>query len=85
MCANLINSIITFSTPPSALGVQVRYEEMMKMFGMQGYFCTEIEQLQKAIKEANQLTDKPTIINVAISPSSDRKPQSFNWLTESKL
>lgn len=58
---------------------------MMKMFGMQGYFCTEIEQLQKAIKAANQLTDKPTIINVAISPSSDRKPQSFNWLTESKL
>jgi len=57
----------------------------MKMFGMNGYFCTEIEQLQAAVKAANQLTDKPTIINVAISPSSDRKPQSFNWLTESKL
>lgn len=55
------------------------------MFGMQGYFCTEIEQLQAAVKAANQLTDRPTIINVAISPSSDRKPQSFNWLTESKL
>ncbi|XP_034103595.1 2-hydroxyacyl-CoA lyase 1 [Drosophila nasuta] len=76
---------LTQITPPSALGVQVRYEEMMKMFGMQGYFCTEIEQLQAAVKAANQLTDKPTIINVAISPSSDRKPQSFNWLTESKL
>lgn len=73
------------STPPSALGVQVRYEEMMKMFGMKGYFCTEIEELQAAVKAANQLTDRPTIINVAISPSSDRKPQSFNWLTESKL
>ncbi|KAI8038860.1 hypothetical protein M5D96_008773 [Drosophila gunungcola] len=76
---------LTQITPPSALGVQVRYEEMMKMFGMQGYFCTEIEQLQAAVKAANQLTDRPTIINVAISPSSDRKPQSFNWLTESKL
>ncbi|XP_037948727.1 2-hydroxyacyl-CoA lyase 1 [Teleopsis dalmanni] len=72
-------------TPPSALGVQVHYEEMMKMFGLKGYFCKEIVELQSALKEAQKLTDKPTIINVAINPSSDRKPQTFNWLTESKL
>lgn len=74
-----------FSTPPSALGVQVHYEEMMKMFGLKGYFCKTVPELQAAVKEAQKLKDKPTIINVAISPSSDRKPQSFNWLTESKL
>ncbi|XP_013119363.1 2-hydroxyacyl-CoA lyase 1 [Stomoxys calcitrans] len=72
-------------TPPSALGVQVRYEEMMKMFGMKGHFCQTIPELQEAVKASQKLSDKPTIINVAISPSSDRKPQSFNWLTESKL
>lgn len=72
-------------TPPSALGVQVRYEEMMKMFGLNGHFCKEIPELQAALRDAQKLTDKPTIINVAINPSSDRKPQTFNWLTESKL
>lgn len=77
--------VYDFSTPPSALGVQVRYEEMMKMFGLQGYFCKEIPELQAALREAQKLSDKPTIINVAINPSSDRKPQTFNWLTESKL
>lgn len=74
-----------FSTPPSSLGVQVRYEKMMQMFGLNGYFCKEVSELRSAIQEAQKLIDKPTIINVAIAPSSDRKPQSFNWLTESKL
>lgn len=78
-------SFFHFSTPPSALGVQVHYEEMMKMFGLSGYFCKTIPELQTAVKESQKLMDKPTIINVAISPASDRKPQSFNWLTESKL
>lgn len=72
-------------TPPSALGVQVRYEQMLQMFGLQGHFVRDIPELQKAIKEAQQLTDRPTIINVIINPTADRKPQSFNWLTESKL
>lgn len=58
---------------------------MMKMFGMKGYFVREIHELQKALKEALLLVDRPTIINVIISPNADRKPQSFNWLTESKL
>uniref|UniRef100_A0A1A9ZYI5 2-hydroxyacyl-CoA lyase n=1 Tax=Glossina pallidipes TaxID=7398 RepID=A0A1A9ZYI5_GLOPL len=72
-------------TPPSALSVEVRYERMMEMFGMKGYFCKTIPELQRAMKESLQLIDMPTIINVAIDPTSDRKPQSFHWLTESKL
>jgi 2-hydroxyacyl-CoA lyase 1 len=31
------------------------------------------------------MKDAPTIINVMINPSADRKPQDFAWLTESKL
>jgi 2-hydroxyacyl-CoA lyase 1 len=32
-----------------------------------------------------QVMDMPSIINVMINPSADRKPQNFAWLTESKL
>lgn len=73
------------STPPSALTVETQYEKMMNMFGLKGYFVREVPELQSALTEALSLVDVPTIINVIISPSSDRKPQTFNWLTESKL
>jgi len=72
-------------TPPSALTCETRYERMMEMFGLKGFFVREIPELQRAVKEALTYTDKPTIINVIINPSADRKPQAFNWLTESKL
>lgn len=57
----------------------------MQMFNMKGHFVRTIPELQTAVKESLALTDRPTIINVIISPTADRKPQSFNWLTESKL
>lgn len=57
----------------------------MQMFQMKGHFVKTIPELQAAVKESLALTDRPTIINVIINPSADRKPQSFNWLTESKL
>lgn len=72
-------------TPPSALTVETRYEALMEMFGHKGYFVKEIPDLQRAVKESLALENRPSIINVIISPSSDRMPQSFNWLTESKL
>lgn len=55
------------------------------MFGKKGYFVTNVEELQKAVTEALKIQDGPTVINVVISPTADRKPQAFNWLTESKL
>ena len=57
----------------------------MGLFGKKGYFVTSISQLQQAVKEALKINDGPSIINVIISPSADRKPQTFSWLTESKL
>lgn len=57
----------------------------MNMFGMEGYFVRKVTELQQALKEALKLKDRPTIINVIINPSADRKQQTFNWLTESKL
>jgi 2-hydroxyacyl-CoA lyase 1 len=76
---------IIFRTPPTSLSVSTRYENMMNLFGRKGFYCTSISELQNAVKEALKVTDGPSIINVIISPSADRKPQTFSWLTESKL
>jgi len=76
---------VTKVTPPTSLSTNVHYERMMEMFNIKGHFCVNIPQLQSALQEALQVTDMPSIINVMINPSADRKPQSFAWLTESKL
>lgn len=57
----------------------------MQMFGQKGYLVRDIPQLQNALSEALTLTNRPTIINVLISPNSDRKAQEHSWLTVSKL
>lgn len=44
-----------------------------------------IPELRQSLNEALKINDRPTMLNVIIGPSSDRKEQSFNWLTESKL
>uniref|UniRef100_A0A1B6F1Z5 2-hydroxyacyl-CoA lyase n=2 Tax=Cuerna arida TaxID=1464854 RepID=A0A1B6F1Z5_9HEMI len=71
--------------PPTSLSASVRYDKMVQMFGGQGYFCQTIPELQSALRSALTVRDQPTIINVMINPSADRKPQNFNWLTTSKL
>ncbi|KAJ8959662.1 hypothetical protein NQ318_021850 [Aromia moschata] len=76
---------ITKVTPPGCLSSSARYDNMMNIFGRTGYFVQTVPELKKAVKEAEQINDGPTIINVIISPTADRKPQTFNWLTESKL
>lgn len=72
-------------TPVTALNVEVKYEQMMSMFGKKGHFVRTIPELQNAVLQALIPTDQPSIINVIISPQADRKPQNFSWLTESKL
>nr|CAD7412274.1 unnamed protein product [Timema poppensis] len=76
---------ITKVTPPQSLTVDTHYERLMELGGGKGHFCMTIPQLQDALKEALQLKNRPSIINVMINPSADRKPQTFSWLTESKL
>ncbi|XP_026285433.1 2-hydroxyacyl-CoA lyase 1 [Frankliniella occidentalis] len=72
-------------TPPTALTVKVRYDNIMTLFGRRGYFCSTIPEVQDAVKECLKIVDGPSVINIAINPAADRKPQPFNWLTESKL
>ncbi|XP_046417214.1 2-hydroxyacyl-CoA lyase 1 isoform X1 [Neodiprion fabricii] len=72
-------------TPTRSLTVETHYEKIMEMFGKKGHFCSTIPELDKAVKSALKETDSPSIINTMIDPLADRKTQSFNWLTESKL
>lgn len=58
---------------------------MMEMFGETGHLCRTVDEIKAALKTALAVTDKPSIINILIDPQSNRKPQTFNWLTESKL
>ncbi|CAB3234047.1 unnamed protein product [Arctia plantaginis] len=76
---------VTQCTPPTALSVEVRYEKMMEIFGESGHLCRTVEEIEAAVKKALSVTDKPSIINILIDPQSNRKPQTFSWLTESKL
>lgn len=77
--------MLFFRIAPSLLTTNTHYENMMQLFNKSGYFCKTIPEIQTALKEALKVTDHPTIINVMINPSAERKPQTFSWLTESKL
>lgn len=72
-------------TPPTSLSSEVHYENMMGLFNETGFLCRTVDEINEAMKKALKVTDRPTIINILINPQSNRKPQKFNWLTESKL
>jgi len=75
----------TTTIPPTVLSTYARYEEMMKIFGKSGYLCKTVDDIKSAISQALKVNDAPSMINIIISPQADRKPQTFAWLTESKL
>lgn len=66
--------------PPVAYTPRARYEKMIEGFGGRGWFATTPEELAASLKQAIAL-DFPTIVNVAIDPRAQRKPQKFEWLT----
>ncbi len=68
------------NVPPMVYTPQARYEKMIEGFGGKGYFATTPDELSSALKEALAET-VPTIVNVAIDPRAQRKPQKFEWLT----
>ncbi|KAL7033973.1 hypothetical protein ACKWTF_007801 [Chironomus riparius] len=75
----------SLTIPATALNAETHYEHMMNMFDKKGFYARTIPELKKAVKEALIPSDHPSIINVFINPQADRKPQTFSWLTESKL
>ncbi|CAG7830368.1 unnamed protein product [Allacma fusca] len=76
---------LALTSPPNCLTPNCRYDKLADMCGGQGFYCETIDQLKDALKAAVQETNKPTIINVMISSSAQRKQQDFDWLTRSKI
>ena len=66
--------------PPLAYTPKARYEKMIEGFGGRGYYAETPEEMASALKQAIA-DDGPTIVNIAIDPRAQRKPQKFDWLT----
>ena len=66
--------------PPGAYIPNARYDKLIDAFGGKGFFVTEADQLEPAIREA-LAHDMPTIVNIMIDPRANRKKQEFAWLT----
>ncbi|XP_077982275.1 2-hydroxyacyl-CoA lyase 1-like [Glandiceps talaboti] len=72
--------------PVVALSPNARYDKMMEAFHGKGYYVNTPEELEKALDSClNVHPTTPSLINVLINPSSDRKKQDFFWLTRSKM
>ncbi|XP_048464040.1 2-hydroxyacyl-CoA lyase 1 [Rhincodon typus] len=71
--------------PPISLTPNAHYEQVMIAFGGKGYFVQTPEELQKALAACLADQKLPSLINVMIDPSSDRKKQDFTWLTRSNM
>ena len=65
---------------PTSYVPQSRYEKVIEAFGGKGFFVETPDQLKPAL-EAAFATDGPSVVNIMINPSAQRKPQQFGWLT----
>lgn len=75
-------SVLDRSRPimPNAYVPNAHYEKVIEAFGGRGYFVEKPEELRPAL-DAAMSGDGPSVVNVMISPSAQRKPQQFGWLT----
>ncbi|KAM9310529.1 2-hydroxyacyl-CoA lyase 1 [Pholidichthys leucotaenia] len=76
---------LTSVAPPVSLLPEARYDEVMKAFGGQGFMVRTVEELRSALQLCLSDWERPSLLNVLIDPSSDRKQQEFPWLTRSNL
>jgi 2-hydroxyacyl-CoA lyase 1 len=65
---------------PTSYVPQARYEKVIEAFGGDGYFVETPDQLRPALDKAFA-GGKPSVVNIMINPSAQRKPQQFGWLT----
>uniref|UniRef100_A0A3Q3EV69 2-hydroxyacyl-CoA lyase 1 n=1 Tax=Labrus bergylta TaxID=56723 RepID=A0A3Q3EV69_9LABR len=76
---------LTSIAPPVTLLPEARYDEVMTAFGGRGFLVRTVEELRSALQISLNDWEKPSLLNVLIDPSSDRKQQEFPWLTRSNL
>ncbi len=65
----------------------IRYEKFANAFdGFQGFFAETTDQIKDAFRLALKETKRPSIINIAINPSADRKAQVLKiWIFNTKF
>lgn len=68
-------SLLTFRAPPVSLLPDARYDQVMTAFGGQGFLVRTAEELKSALELSLSDWDRPSLLNVLIDPSSDRKQQ----------
>uniref|UniRef100_A0AAX7T481 2-hydroxyacyl-CoA lyase n=1 Tax=Astatotilapia calliptera TaxID=8154 RepID=A0AAX7T481_ASTCA len=66
---------LTSVAPPVSLLPDARYDEVMKAFGGRGLLVRTVEELRSALQLSLSDWERPSLINVLIDPSSDRKQQ----------
>lgn len=76
---------LTSIAPPVTLLPEARYDEVMTAFGGRGFLVRTAEELRSALQLSLSDWERPSLLNVLIDPSSDRKQQEFPWLTRSNL
>ncbi|XP_061572638.1 2-hydroxyacyl-CoA lyase 1 [Cololabis saira] len=76
---------LTSLAPVACLLPDARYDEVMTAFGGRGFLVRTVEELRSALELSLSDWERPSLLNVLIDPSSDRKQQEFPWLTRSNL
>uniref|UniRef100_A0A8C7ZY53 2-hydroxyacyl-CoA lyase n=1 Tax=Oryzias sinensis TaxID=183150 RepID=A0A8C7ZY53_9TELE len=66
---------LTSIAPPVSLLPEARYDQVMTAFGGQGFLVRTAEELKSALELSLSDWDRPSLLNVLIDPSSDRKQQ----------
>uniref|UniRef100_A0AAQ5XRK2 2-hydroxyacyl-CoA lyase n=1 Tax=Amphiprion ocellaris TaxID=80972 RepID=A0AAQ5XRK2_AMPOC len=66
---------LTSIAPPVSLLPEARYDEVMTAFGGRGFLVRTVEELRSALQLSLSDWEKPSLLNVLIDPSSDRKQQ----------
>uniref|UniRef100_H2UST3 2-hydroxyacyl-CoA lyase n=1 Tax=Takifugu rubripes TaxID=31033 RepID=H2UST3_TAKRU len=66
---------LTSIAPPVTLLPEARYDEVMAAFGGKGYLVRTVEELRSALELSLTDWQRPSLLNVLIDPSSDRKQQ----------
>ncbi|HJM76360.1 MAG TPA: thiamine pyrophosphate-binding protein [Dehalococcoidia bacterium] len=65
---------------PGAFVPNARYDKVIEAFGGKGYHVETPDEFASALKDA-VASDETCLINVALDPAAQRKPQKFAWLT----
>lgn len=66
---------------PTGLTPNSKYDQVIEAFGGKGYMAKTREELRNCFKLCLKETERPSLVNVIISPSAGKKPQEFFWLT----